>query len=263
MIWIKIEAKEFSNTIEDILKRYSLKNYWLEQTNTQIIIFGEIFQNQLKEIEKLPEVIQVTAIKEPIIDWNAQWKDFNQSQNNLTEIDLNLFLKSKSKTSIYLKPGPGFGSDQHDTTFLMLKLMGQYLEDSILDIGCGSGVLSIAAAKWGMKKVYALDIDSKALIHTEENALLNQVNISVLDYKKLNNRNILPKLCLMNMISSEQTEALTFLLPFLKKTTLFITSGILKTEKTNYLSHSFFSQLKLIKSLDRGIWSGFVFQVHE
>lgn len=266
MTWIEIHLRNFSNETENLLKDCGLKNYWCELFKSKTIVFGQLPQKKLKEIKELLHsiVIKITIIKKPMVDWNHQWECLYQTQNNIIKVDLNLFSHSNLTTNIYLKAGPGFGTDKHDTTFLMLKLMTRHLHSPILDIGCGSGILSIAGAKWGVKKVYALDINPDALKHTKENALLNQVNVDILTYRKLKKlTDAPPQVCLMNMISSEQKEALKVILPFLKKETLFIVSGILKKEKKDYLAHSFFSHFKLLKTLNRGIWSGFVFQINQ
>lgn len=78
---------------------------------------------------------------------------------------------------ITLDPGMAFGTGSHATTALCLSwLAGQSLEQKeVIDFGCGSGILAIAAAKLGARRVRAVDIDRQALLATEANARLNAI----------------------------------------------------------------------------------------
>ena len=101
-----------------------------------------------------------------------------------------------------MKPGPGFGDLSHPTTNLMLKLMPNYVKGKdVIDIGCGSGVLSIAAYLMGARSVRGIDICPEAVTHAQENAQLNRCDISFSTepLTRINNN-----LILINMISSEQ-----------------------------------------------------------
>jgi len=81
--------------------------------------------------------------------------------------------------SIQLKmdPGMAFGSGSHETTHLCLEYLDENppKELSVLDYGCGSGILGIASLMLGAAKVIAIDIDPQALIATEENSKVNNV----------------------------------------------------------------------------------------
>lgn len=81
---------------------------------------------------------------------------------------------------VSLNPGMAFGSGTHPSTQLCLIAIEDLLEErpalSVLDLGCGSGILSIAAAKLGASHVLALDIDDIAVKVTEENAAANAVD---------------------------------------------------------------------------------------
>ncbi|HYQ91585.1 MAG TPA: 50S ribosomal protein L11 methyltransferase [Candidatus Competibacteraceae bacterium] len=80
-------------------------------------------------------------------------------------------------TIIWLDPGLAFGTGTHPTTALCLEwLDGADLDGkTVIDYGCGSGILAIAAAKLGASRVWAVDIDPQALLATEANAVRNQV----------------------------------------------------------------------------------------
>jgi len=80
---------------------------------------------------------------------------------------------------VVVDPGRAFGTGAHPTTRLCLELLQEVEPSSLVDVGCGSGVLSIAAAKLGFSPVSALDLDEVALEVTAENAAANGVEIEL------------------------------------------------------------------------------------
>ena len=149
------------------------------------------------------------------IDWTQQWNNFE--------------IQVGSKI-LKLNPGPGFGDLSHPTTRLVLEMMTPHVKNAhVLDIGCGSGILSLAAAALGAASVHGIDIDPGAIAHAKENALINQLDITFgfpNDYHPPASKLVV----LMNMISSEQEVALNSL-PMLKDLPCeFFISGILEEE---------------------------------
>jgi ribosomal protein L11 methyltransferase len=81
--------------------------------------------------------------------------------------------------AVVIDPGRAFGTGAHATTRLCLELLQEAEPTSLLDVGCGSGVLSVAAAKLGFAPVSAVDLDEVALETTRENAAANGVAVGV------------------------------------------------------------------------------------
>ena len=81
--------------------------------------------------------------------------------------------------AIVIDPGQAFGTGAHATTRLCLELLAELTPTSLLDAGCGSGVLAIAAAKLGFSPVHALDRDRLAVEATAANAAANDVVVDV------------------------------------------------------------------------------------
>ena len=81
--------------------------------------------------------------------------------------------------AVVIDPGRAFGTGAHATTRLALELLQEAEPTSLLDVGCGSGVLSVAAAKLGFAPVTAVDLDDVALETTRANAAANGVEVDV------------------------------------------------------------------------------------
>ena len=89
-----------------------------------------------------------------------------------------------SRIAIKIDPGMAFGTGTHPTTQLCLELMEAYINLSglndltglqVIDVGCGSGILSIAALKLGAEKALGVDIDAESIVNSRENADTNEV----------------------------------------------------------------------------------------
>ena len=100
-----------------------------------------------------------------------------------------------NRTIVHLDPGMAFGTGKHETTHACLEYIDQLAPvDSFLDMGCGSGILSIAAAKLGCKVVKGFDVDQEAVDASVENAEKNCVSVDYVKFalgrKQSNNRTI-------------------------------------------------------------------------
>jgi len=83
--------------------------------------------------------------------------------------------------NLVLDPGLAFGTGSHPTTFLCLQWLTEQVkgQETVLDYGCGSGILAIAAAKLGAGPVLGIDIDDNALIAAHDNAIANHVSLEL------------------------------------------------------------------------------------
>ena len=88
------------------------------------------------------------------------------------------------KTVVRLAPGMAFGTGTHPTTAMCLRWLDDLItpETTVIDYGCGSGILGIAAAKLGATTVIGTDVDPQALIASRENAALNSLTLETINF---------------------------------------------------------------------------------
>ncbi|MCX6164523.1 MAG: 50S ribosomal protein L11 methyltransferase [Ignavibacteriae bacterium] len=95
--------------------------------------------------------------------------------------------KYKSRILIEIDPKMSFGTGHNETTQLVLELMSDFFNSKdkyVLDYGCGTGVLAIAAIKFGLKKAIAIDIDNDSIENAKENFIKNNVSDCIKLFKK-------------------------------------------------------------------------------
>ncbi len=192
------------------------------------------------------------------INWLQEWSCFSPYfHEGVAKIPLSDF--STSEKEVSLLPGPGFGDLSHPTTLLSLQLLAKYAKgETVIDLGCGSGILGIAALKWEATFVYALDNDPKALEHTQKNAYYNQIEDCLITASSLPiSLTIPPTLLVMNMTFAEQKLALASL-PETPK--IWITSGILKKQKKAYISWAEKQGLTIETFLEQDQWLACLFK---
>lgn len=145
-------------------------------------IFDENQLNQL--IEQYPFDINIEYKINELEDknWNEEWE---ANYFSPIIIENQCVIKSsfhkdtpECRYSIIINPKMAFGTGHHQTTVLMLKeiLKGNFEEKTVLDMGCGTGILAILASMKGAKTVSAIDIDEWAFQNIQENIEINNIN---------------------------------------------------------------------------------------
>lgn len=185
-----------------------------------------------------------------MIDWEEQWASFAEGfRDGKAHIDL---AKFGASGILQLLPGAGFGDLSHSTTFLMLQLMSSRIQGKkLIDIGCGSGILTLAAKMMGASSAHGIDIEADAIAHAQKNAILNHIDATFSLTTEKKNYDV----ALMNMISSEQKIAMKHAI----KAPLWITSGILEEQLEDYLELTRTWGWQLIAQESRLGWLALVF----
>ena len=138
--------------------------------------------------------------------------------------------------NIVLDPGLAFGTGSHPTTHLCLEWLAQQsLQNlSVLDYGCGSGILAIAAKKLAAKHVVGVDIDDQAIIASNYNAQQNQVNIEFYDANSFSQQSF--DIVVANILSSALMVLAPALSKYCKTGAKLALSGILESQKETLIA---------------------------
>ncbi|HRW58109.1 MAG TPA: 50S ribosomal protein L11 methyltransferase [Chlamydiales bacterium] len=250
-----LDSSSIEKAQEELQKLGLQDEYIIEEKDTTFI--GGNFEKQLNN-KDLKNVSIEKEYFEYIIDWEAEASHSPYYKDNLIQVPLNLFSKENAHI-IRLYPGPGFGDLSHPTTELMLSLIPDFSNDAtIVDMGCGNGVLSFAAHYFGAKKVYGIDICKEAISQAKKNLFLNESpNIIFSEILSAKEGSFI---LFINMIFSEQLEVFKTYPNLLMQCKVIIASGILEEDACEYISFiENQSNLKLHKHSFLKDWSGLIF----
>ena len=177
------------------------------------------------------------------VDWINTWKKFFQSFY-IDDILIKptweaLKEEDKDKFLIEIDPGVSFGTGKHETTQLCIRQLRKYLKkgDRVLDVGCGSGILSIVAMKLGASHVVGTDLDENCMTSTYENMEVNHLPKEMGEFYV---GNLIDDVALQEKVGTEVYDIVVaniladVIIPMapviparLKKGGVFITSGII------------------------------------
>ena len=187
IIWKLNELGIFSYAFQILLNNQNKKNViiWLPTLNWPESLRLKLERNIKVVLDK--NNYQTNCFEWSVIeqeDWVSSWKKYWGPElvgNELLVLPCWLQLPNeyKNKKVIKIDPGAAFGTGRHPTTYLCLEKIEKTIlsNNKILDIGSGSGILSVAAKCFGARKIYAVDNDYLAISSTETNFRLNFGNL--------------------------------------------------------------------------------------
>ena len=205
----------------------------------------DIFQEvkQFCNIGKGTVSLSETEDKDWINNWKTFFKPFRAADNIVIKPTWETYEKeNEDDILIEIDPGIAFGTGSHETTKLCIQALDKYVKkgDSMLDVGCGSGILSIAALKLGAAHATAIDIDEVAVKVAAENMEVNHIPASqytLFDGDLLTNSFLKVKagtghdIVVANILADVIIPLTGVIRPHLKKGGLYITSGIINTKE--------------------------------
>ena len=181
-------------------------------------------------------------------DWESKWMNDQKPQqfgNRLWIYPSWITPLKNSVTNMILDPGLAFGTGSHPTTSLCLNWLDNNLIPSqhIIDYGCGSGILAIAAALLGASKIYAVDNDPQAITATLSNMEKNRIsNQSIQTFSPEALPHVKVDLLIANILANPLIQLSEIFSTLLKPSGKIVLSGILEeqVEKVSYHYRSYF-----------------------
>jgi ribosomal protein L11 methyltransferase len=197
-----------------------------------------------------------------ISDWSERWKHALTAQRvgRLVITPPWLAAGLDRATTIVIDPGMAFGTGEHATTRSVVRLLQSVVrpDDRVADLGAGSAVLAIAAAKLGASRVVAIELDPEAIENAEENVRRNGVEarVSVVEGDAAS---LLPlvapvRVVTANIISSVLLELLPTISSALDAGGCAILSGILTSERPMMLDRLGAAGWKVAEEIEEGEW---------
>ena len=207
-----------------------------------------LFEKIKKKALNLSDYNIKIDIKTEIVDekdWSESWKAYF----NVTPITDRITIKPawkdydarKDEIIIHLDPGMAFGTGTHPSTAMCIKLIETYLEPGsiFLDIGTGSGILMIIAAKLGAWRIIGIDNDEVAIKVAQKNLAKNEINTGLFDLTctTLDKTDPIPYDCIAaNIIAHVIVDILPGISMRMTENTTTILSGIIKERQNEILA---------------------------
>ncbi len=229
------EVKDYVQKVNDIIKElesfFEIGQYSITSDEVE-----DDYLNNWKQYYKVIEIVNLAIVPE--------WEEY-----------------SGTKEMIKIEPAYAFGSGSHETTLICLELMQKMglKGKSVVDVGCGSGILSIAAHKLGAKNITAIDIDELAIKSSTHNFELNNVS----DKIKLVLGNLLDNVddgfdvIVSNIVINVLKNMKEDLKKRLNKGGIIILSGILESQSEDLIKE-FGEDFTIIERKFMGEWQGAV-----
>lgn len=249
---------------DGIYNLLSNSGVWIEEKGNDVIIksYPKNIEIYLEYLEKLKINIKKTEIqKEEEQDYaGLTRKYFRPIKIDETTI-LAPWNKQKINTkSITIDPGMAFGTGRHESTKIMIKLMKSIAMNgkNILDLGCGSAILSLYAVLLDAKKIIAIDNDYDTVFSARKNISLNNTNRISLICSSLQNISGKYDVVLANLDIRTFTRYSEEIKGFVKKGGCIIISGILGKEGKKLIP--LFHPFLLMQTEKKNAWCGFIFK---
>lgn len=201
-------------------------------------------------------------------DWENNWKEYFKPMKIgekllIRPLWIDDYDNSENRKVLSIEPGLAFGTGGHDTTRLCMEMLEKYLKagDTVLDTGCGSGILGIAALLLGAESVVGVDIDELAVKTARENGRVNGFSEPV--YRILQG-NLTDKvtgkfdIVVANIVADVIIMFSSFVGEFMKESSYFIVSGIIAPREDEVRRALKTNGFEIIQENRSGDWLCFV-----
>ncbi len=264
--WDFVEEEIFNSGYDGVI----IKTYITEERDVtdDIKLIKEKIEG-LKEfgIDIGEAIVELSQVDEE--DWANEWKNYYKP----TKIGEKIVVKptweeyeaKDSDLIIELDTGMAFGIGTHETTSMCIRELEKYVkpESKVFDIGCGSGILGIAAAKLGAKEVLAVDLDEVAVKVSKENIELNKVeaNVTALHGNLMEVVKDKADIVVANIIADIIKLLAKDIKNFMKDDAVFISSGIIHAKVDEVKEALVENGLEIVHVESLGEWNAIVSKI--
>lgn len=247
---------------EDLLQKdraESIVHIYIEEGNNPAEAVS--FISDRLTAEKITFRIETDGCSEE--DWADKWKAFFKP----TPVGERLFVRpiwiddydAGNRAVLNIEPGAAFGTGTHDTTRLCLETLDKIIKDgdTVLDIGCGSGILAIASMLLGATEGFGVDIDELAVKTAKENGKMNGLDDPELKFVCGDLADKVTKqydIVVANIVADIIILFSTQVRAFMKQGAKFIASGIIDTRADEVVNALQNAGLKLVERIEHGGW---------
>lgn len=246
-------------------------SFFLESGKDHTQLIAQI-KEELEELRTFMDIGEASIEESTTedIDWMNNWKEFFKP---FTVDDI--YIKptwepageeAQGRMVIEIDPGTAFGTGKHETTQLCIRQLDKYVTDGcrVLDVGCGSGILSIVAARLGAQSVSGIDVDEAAVKASEENCAVNHISKDVCRFRT---GNIIEDRQLQQEAAENQADIVVaniladIIIPLtphvpacLKEGGIYISSGIINTKEEDVTRAVLEAGFELVEVTRQGDW---------
>ncbi len=245
-----------------------------DRTKALIHIYVNPEENPMEAVAFLKERLEACGIAHEITiadcrveDWQNNWKQYFHPmpigrQLLIRPVWENAF-DAEGRKVLHIEPGLAFGTGAHPTTKLCLETLEDYITDgsTVLDIGCGSGILSIASLLLGAKSAFGVDIDALAVKTAKANAKENGIDESRFTVVQGNlSDNVSGKFSVVvaNIVADIIMEFNTQVGAFLADGGVYITGGIIESREDDVTASFAANGFTVLERRENNGWLVFV-----
>ncbi len=252
----------FDETILNIKEGAVVKGYFKEDEN-----FDEYLKYIKEGVENLPQfgfdkgegIVTVNKVNEE--QWENNWKKYYKptkvGERIVVKPIWEEYSKQEDEIIVELDPGMAFGTGTHETTRMCIKALEKYVKPSstVFDIGTGSGILAISAAKLGSEKVIGVDLDPVAVDSAKNNVSFNDLNnIEILYGDLMEVVNGKADIVVANIIADVIIFLTETVKQFIKDEGYFISSGIILERRQSVIDKLEQCGFEIVEVMEDGEW---------